>query len=176
MQIHLYVSELLSTLSTAIETGRPVQIWGDYWVRLTGGQLMVLKNGFEKMGRMYLSRTGPTVFFSKLLTTPGYERQGIGSLVVLLGILYAHLVGAGLLRLGEEDVNRTQGGHFWLSLHLSDQVNTPIGTALEAMMESQRVLARKLNASLDPNAILVAFRPTRRGKKTTTRLRSRSFD
>ena len=52
---------------------------------------------------MRLSDQHGTVFFTKLLTKPGYTRQGIGTLVVTLGILFAVNRGATFVRLGEPE-------------------------------------------------------------------------
>src|SRR5664279_4701805 len=104
-QINLYIVELLEVIRTAIAArGTRVQIWNHYWVRLsTGGTLFVLKDGITELGKMQISATGQEVFFSKLLTADGYEKQGIGNLVVTLGILYAVVRGAARIRLGETD-------------------------------------------------------------------------
>jgi hypothetical protein len=169
---------LLEAMRTALATRGPVPIWGDYYVRFSGATIAVVTMRGEVMGQMMVSSGNGTVYFSKLLTKLGYEKQGIGTLVVLLGILYAHLIGAGSLRLGEEDSNRTQGGHFWTNLRLSDVTRTPVNTALTALLAAQARLAQRLNASLDPNAVLVALHPVRRfasGGRKSERKKRLSF-
>lgn len=125
-QINLYISELLPKVRAAMSArGTVVQIWHHYGLRIsTGGVLQVIKGGFEELGKMVLSEKNQAVFFSKLSTDPRYEKQGIGSLVVTLGILYGLERNATSLRLGETDTNAQKGGHFWTVLGLSEAYAT----------------------------------------------------
>lgn len=177
-QMNLYTTELLEAVGQALRTrGRCVHIWGDYWIKIsTGDMIYVTKDshGFEVMGKLNLSTLDDTIYFSQLLTTPGYERQGIGSLVVTIGILCGHARGFRYARLGETDSNRQKGGHFWTTLHLSPVNNTRCDVALRYMLESQTATARKIGVMVDPNAVLVAFKPTK-AATSTTRTRSSSF-
>jgi hypothetical protein len=169
-QINLYLTELLEKMRTAMGArGTAVQIWNHYWIRLSsGGVLQVLKDGFEEMGKMQISTGHQTIFFSKLLTSPGYEKQGIGALVVTLGILYGVIDGATYLRLGETDTNVQKGGHFWTSLGLSEGYSSVQGT-LRNMLRVQVATAHKLGVTIDPNAILVAANPVKLVTATVSR-------
>jgi hypothetical protein len=161
---HLYVSELLEAMRNAIATPRRrIAIWGDYFVQFSGATIAIVTSRGEPMGHMMVSELDGTVYFSKLLTSAGYERQGIGTLVVLMGILFAHIKGAGSLSLGETDTDAVKGGHFWRTLSLFDGVRTPGAAVLRALLDAQARLAQRLNASLDPNAVLVALHPVCRG-------------
>lgn len=171
-QINLYLSELLETMRTAMGArGTAVRIWNHYWVRLSpGGVLQVLKDGFEEMGKMQISEGQGSVFFSKLLTTPGYEKQGIGSLVVTLGILYAVVRGATTIRLGETDTDVQKGGHFWTNLGLSEAYAS-VNETLRKMLLGQVQNAHRLGVTIDPNAILVAANPVKRTTGTVVKRR-----
>jgi hypothetical protein len=160
-QINLYLAELLPKVREAMSTrGTAVKIWHHYGLRITeGGLLQVVKGGFEELGKMTLSERNQEVFFSKLLTNPRYEKQGIGTLVVTLGILYGMERNATSLRLGETDTNAQKGGHFWTVLGLSEAYAT-VHETLRKLLQEQRRLANKLGVTIDPNAILVAATPT----------------
>lgn len=174
-QINLYLSELLEKVRTAMGSrGTSIQIWNHHWMRLSeGGVLQVLNDRFTEIGKMQISEGEGTVFFSKLLTTPGYEKQGVASLVVTLGILYALVKGARRLRLGETDTNAQKGGHFWTNLGLSEAYADTHETLRKMLYEQER-LAQRLGVTIDPNAILVAATPTFLGTATRTK-RSSSF-
>ncbi|MDL5364049.1 hypothetical protein QSH18_00340 [Xanthomonas sp. NCPPB 2654] len=169
-QINLYLSELLEKMREAMGSpGTSVQIWNHHWLRLSpGGVLQVSSDRFTEIGKMQISEGTDTVFFSKLLTTSGYEKQGVASLVVTLGILYAVVKGARRLRLGETDTNAQQGGHFWTNLGLSEAY-ADTREVLRKMLYEQARLALRLGVSIDPNAILVAATPTFLGTGTRTK-------
>lgn len=175
-QVHLYVAELLEAVRLAMGArNRAIPIWNHYWIRLSeGGLLQVLRDRFEEVGKMTLSDHGDSVFFSKLLTIEGYEKQGIGTLVVLLGVLYGTVVGKRYARLGETDTNAVKGGHFWGNLGLSEAY-ADIHSTLRKILEEQAVLARKLGLALDPGAVLVALNPTKSVQQAGTKKRSNSF-
>ncbi|WEN15104.1 hypothetical protein PY254_00005 [Rhodanobacter sp. AS-Z3] len=110
----------------------------------------------QRMGWMTLSREESTTCFSKLKTAVGYERQGIGSLVVALGVMFAVVKGDQYVKLGEPD---TQGGTFWTGIGLSEARNLTT-TVLKRMLDTQQVLAGKLAVAIDPMAFLVEMHPT----------------
>jgi hypothetical protein len=177
-QVNLFIAELHEAIRTAMGArGTSVRIWDHYWIRLSpGGVLQVLKDGFQEMGKMKITENADSVFFSTLLTNPGFEKQGIGNLVVTLGILYGVVTGKPYLRLGETDTNAQKGGHFWTSLGLSEG-HAGVGETLRKMLQVQAQTAQKLGVTIDPNAILVAANPANLSPPSSsgTRQRSSSF-
>lgn len=166
-QIHLYTNEMLKLINQVIGAGRGQKtIWGNYGFRLSngdqGGKLRVLKVPLTSIGSMVLSREGDdTTCFSTLKTDDGYEGQGIGSLVVMLGVLFAVAKNDTYVKLGESDTNLEKGGHFWTSIGLSES-KQPVSVVLERMLAGQRRLAARLGVTIDPNALLVEMTPVNR--------------
>ena len=173
-QVNLYAAELKSAMSRAVTGNNSTnRIWGDYSFYLhngvSGGELRVQKSALDRMGKVVISREENTTCFSKLKTTDGYEKQGIGSLVIALGVMFAICKDDQYLKLGEPD---TSGGHFWTSIGLHEGRNLT-STVLNKMLEAQRQLASKLGVTIDQSAFLVDLHPTCK-RKSSGRVRSNS--
>jgi hypothetical protein len=163
--INIYASEMLSAMRGAItQDGSTRRIWGDYAFHLHsgahGGALRLQKSVLDPLAEMTLSRDArfnrATTYFSRLHTTKGYEKQGIGALIVGLGVMFAMAHGDGFLALGESD---TSGSNFWKNKGLSE-APAQVGTVLRKMMQEQADLAAKLGQTIDSSAFLVALHPT----------------
>lgn len=149
---NIYLTEISLAVAQAMHSrGARINIWSNIYIALGADGVLKIFNGWEEACKMLTSIKTNTIYFSKIKTIDGYEKKGLGGLMVALDLCLGVASGCTAASLGEMD---TSGG-FWAALGFSE-AQVPISEATRRFLAGQKNAADKRKLTIDPRAVLVS--------------------